>query len=269
MLGLDPDRPAPLKIAALISDLSSEWSGRERAGLKDISLTLEHGEIAAVLGTAGSGAEELMQLLAGTLRGWTGSALLVGALFRPDRPLSRRARRQIAVLGREAGLIGRLSVRRNVLAGRAGHLGAGAALWGRFALRDRLAAELAMEQTGLAELADRPARDLPGEARRIALARCLCQEPRLLVLEQGWAGDADLLGQERLLRLVTSIARTRHLALVFRGEAAALAARYADRLLGMRNGCLVYDGPVDGLGGRELDRFFPEMRGAAHLRLVI
>ncbi|RMH49816.1 MAG: ABC transporter ATP-binding protein [Alphaproteobacteria bacterium] len=258
-------------IAAILRDVSWCSETRRGAGLNDLRLILHEGEHLGLVGAPGAGRAALLRLLAGRLRGWTGIALVLGHALSPDRPAPRRRRRLVALLGRSTDLVGCHDVARNVALGRLPHQGLVASLIGRLSARDRRAIDRAIEETGIAGLRGRRAGALdPGAARLVALARCLAQEPRLLLVDL-MAEAADPMAEDRQLRLITTIARARRITLVFACHHPDLALRHASRVLLMRNGRAVLSaapGQLDAAERAQVMRLGGP-RGQARLRLVI
>jgi ABC-type sulfate/molybdate transport systems ATPase subunit len=206
----------------------------------DVSqLELPAGHTTAVLGPNGAGKSTLLRVAAGLRAVTSGDVMLDG---QPATPAERRAV-SAAVLQRP--LLGRGSARRNA------ELGLRFARVPREEARRRAGAWL--ERLGVAQLADRPARDLSGgEAQRISLARALVLEPRLLVLDEPFAPlDATtrgaLLGELRVLLAQAPV--TTLLVTHDAGEAAALA----DRIAVLDAGAVRQQGPTADVFGRPSD----------------
>jgi ABC-type cobalamin/Fe3+-siderophores transport system ATPase subunit len=110
---------------------------------------------------------------------------------------------------------------------------------------DREAAQLAMERTELAELAERPVGELSGgEQQRVLIARALAQQAPVMLLDEPTA-HLDLRHQDQVLRLVRELARERSLAVLLALHDLNLVARFADRV------ALLSDGGVRALGKPE------------------
>jgi branched-chain amino acid transport system ATP-binding protein len=173
-----------------------------------VSLRLNFGQIAAVIGPNGSGKTTLFNLISGVLTPDHGEIWLDG------QRLDRLPPHKIATLGvartfQNVQLFGNMSVIENVLVGRYRHEHAG--LW-RSALgmtqqeeqKSRTVAMRYLKRVGIAEKADLPALSLPlGEQRLLELARALASEPNLLLLDEPTAG----LNAVETIRLAATIRR--------------------------------------------------------------
>ena len=212
-----------------------------RTLLRDVSFELAPGTLLAVIGPNGAGKTTLARLLCGVRTPDAGEVELRG---KPLAQLSRReVARQIAVVPQELGLDFPFRVREMVAMGRAPHLGALA----RERPSDAAAVERALGELGLAPLAERSFPTLSGgEKQRVLLARARAQESDLLLLDEPTA-HMDLghrLHAFEWLRGWLGADPTRRAALVVTHEL-ELAARFADAVLLLDQGCVAAAGPPD------------------------
>ena len=205
--------------------------------LRDAGFTLHAGECAALLGPNGSGKTTLLRTLSGVLTPQAGAIEIQG---RPLATLKPRERaRMVAVVPQRGQLPQGLTARQMVLLGRFAHLS-----WlGSYGREDYAAADRALEETGAAPLAQRRLTELSGgELQRVLLARALAQESPLLLLDELAAG----LDWARMVDLFDLLERRRAAGacVLMAVHDCNLAALYATRLMGLRDGNLVFDGPV-------------------------
>lgn len=209
----------------------------ENAVLRRVEFTLRAGECAALLGPNGSGKTTLLRTISGVLAPQAGSIELLG---RPLTSLSPRERaRMVAVVPQRGQLPQGLTARQMVLLGRFAHLG-----WlGAYGREDYAAADSALDETGAAPLAHRRLTELSGgELQRVLLARALAQQSPLLLLDELAAG----LDWARMVELFDLLERRRAAGacVLMAVHDCNLAALYATRLMGLKGGNLVFDGPV-------------------------
>ena len=205
--------------------------------LRDAGFTLHAGECAALLGPNGSGKTTLLRTLSGVLTPQAGAIEIQG---RPLATLKPRERaRMVAVVPQRGQLPQGLTARQMVLLGRFAHLS-----WlGAYGREDYAAADRALEETGAAPLAQRRLNELSGgELQRVLLARALAQESPLLLLDELAAG----LDWARMVDLFDLLERRRAAGacVLMAVHDCNLAALYATRLMGLRDGNLFFDGPV-------------------------
>ena len=209
----------------------------EKAVLRHMEFTLRAGECVALLGPNGSGKTTLLRAISGVLAPQDGSIEFFG---RPLTALKPRERaRMVAVVPQRGQLPQGLTARQMVLLGRFAHLG-----WlGAYSREDYAAADSALDETGAAPLAHRRLTELSGgELQRVLLARALAQQSPLLLLDELAAG----LDWARMVELFDLLERRRAAGacVLMAVHDCNLAALYATRLMGLKGGNLVFDGPV-------------------------
>jgi iron complex transport system ATP-binding protein len=198
--------------------------------VRGVGFDLVPGELVGLIGPNGSGKSTLLKLL---------DRLLVpreGQLFWEGDPLERfspiQVARRMALVTQEPSLIFPPTVLETVLMGRSPHLK-------RFQLegpRDLHLAEEALQQTEVLHLKKRLLSELSsGERQRVYLARALCQEPRLLLLDEPTA-FLDLKQQVRIFALLTRLNQEKGLTILVASHDLNLAAQYCDRLILIRQG---------------------------------
>jgi ABC-type cobalamin/Fe3+-siderophores transport system ATPase subunit len=236
---------AALKAENLIAGYDS------RPVLRGISLEVQAGELLAVVGPNGAGKSTLLKILGGSLAPWEGTVELAG---RPLVGFDRRTlARTLATVAQENSVAFRFSVLEIVLMGRAPHLGS-------FHLETRhdlAVAHAALERFDLLELAARPVQELSGgERKRVFLARALAQEPRVALLDEPTA-FLDIRHIAEIFSHFRELCAERAMAVVATLHDLNAAARYADRVLLMKEGATVaYGSPEDVLTAENLRRVY-------------
>ncbi len=236
--GAPPMVEAPMLEAAMLEarGLCAGYLGRPV--LQDVSFTARRGECVALLGPNGSGKTTLLRCLSGVLRAHSGSIFLQG---KPLAGLKPRQRAHLAAVVPQGGQFPlELTARQMVLLGRYPHLS-----WlGNYGRRDHEAVDAALAACEAEALAPRRLAELSGgELQRVLLARALAQESPLLLLDELAAG----LDMARMVGLFDLLERRRAAGacVLMAVHDCNLAAVYATRLLGLKAGKLVFDGPVD------------------------
>lgn len=213
--------------------------GHDEAVLSDVSLTLAPGEILAILGPNGSGKSTLLRVLAGTLPPREGQARLDGvSLVERGR---RAVARDVAFVAQSEEIRFAFSVRDVVLMGRAPHQDG----WMQASKADREIVSDVLGRFDLEPLTHRPIDELSGgEKKRVALARAFAQVPRVLLLDEPTA-FLDVRHQVALFDQVHGAARSRQAASVLVTHDLQLAAAHASRVVLLKSGKILADGPVD------------------------
>ena len=227
--------------AASIDDLSFSHSGASLPALERVSLSISSGEAVALLGPSGAGKTTLLTLLDGRLRGWRGHVSVLNDSLDPDRAPPRARRADTGFVFQEFALVERSTVIRNVLNGRLGRTPVLRAFIGTPSSHDLDVARTAIADCGIADLAERRVDSLSGGQRqRVAIARCIAQEPRLILADEP-VSNLDPARAVEILSLLTDAARARDATVLFSSHQPELARRFADRIVGMRNGRIVFD----------------------------
>ena len=219
--------------------------------LREVSLVVPSGGFFIIIGPNGSGKTTLLKIVAGILRPDAGQ---VDVLGRPLAAFSRRAlARAIAFVPQAVAGELPFSVFEFVLLGRSPHLGL-LALEGE---TDVDLARRAITFTGVAHLADRRLDQLSGgERQRVFIARAICQEPRILLLDEPTA-SLDLAHQMRVMDLMERLRQEKDLTIVMVSHDINLAGQYGDRLLLIKEGRAIRQGrPEEVLNFRTLEEAY-------------
>ena len=170
----------------------------------------------------------------------------------------REARRRIGMIFQEFALVERLSVMENVLSGRLGYVPFWRSFLRRFPQSDIDKAFRLLERVGLTEHVDKRADALSGGQRqRVGIARALEQDPALLLVDEPTA-SLDPKTSRQIMRLICEICAERHLAAIINIHDVALAQMFVARIIGLRAGKVVYDGPPAGLSQDTLVAIYGE-----------
>jgi iron complex transport system ATP-binding protein len=217
--------------------LTVRYPGSGRPALLEASVTLAEAELVAVVGPNGSGKTTLLRALLGS------APISAGRAIVQDRDLSTwsiRALAQVAaVVTQREDTPFPMRVRETVMLGRYARL-TPAALPGE---ADRRAVDLSLIRADVLHLAERRTDTLSGgEWQRVRIARALAQEPRVLVLDEPTA-SLDLRHAMEICELLVSLCQS-GLATLLVTHDLNLAARYASRIVFMREGAIVADGPT-------------------------
>jgi len=205
--------------------------------LTDLSFSVNQGEFFVVIGPNGSGKTTLMKLIAGLLRPGRRKIRIMG---KGIRSYGRKAlARQIAFVPQLVTMDFPFTVADVVLFGRAPHLGT----FGLESESDTFLAKQAMAFTGVEHLARRRMDQLSGgERQRVFIARAICQEPEIMILDEPTAA-LDIAHQMRIMDLMEKMKKEKSITVIMVSHDVNLAAMYADNLLLMQNGRMAQWGP--------------------------
>ncbi|MCA3280654.1 MAG: phosphonate ABC transporter ATP-binding protein [Roseomonas sp.] len=224
--------------------------------LRGINLTIAAQGITAIIGPSGTGKSTLLRCINQLVEPTQGEIRLNGEDLVPLKGRALRlARRRIGMVFQEYNLVERLSVMENVLSGRLGYVSFWRAWLRRYAEEDIARAFELLEAVGLPEQATRRADALSGGQRqRVGIARALMQRPELLLADEP-TSSLDPRTAIEIMELMTGLATSARIPLVVNIHNVDLARRFAQRVIGMAGGEIVFDGP-------------PEKLEASHLRQI-
>lgn len=217
----------------------------------------------ALIGPSGAGKSTLIRCVnrlveptAGTIR--LGETVLTG--------LGDRALRRMGMIFQEYALVERLSVMENVLSGRLGYVGFWRSWFRRFPLADIEEAFRLLARVGLDHMVDKRADALSGGQRqRVGIVRALMQDPELLLVDEPTA-SLDPKTSRQIMRLIFELAKERGLAAIINIHDVALAQQFAERIVGLHAGRIVFDGPASELTPEVLTTIYGEEDWSATIR---
>ena len=226
----------------LVLDGVAKVFGSTRA-VDDVSLGIERGQFVGIIGRSGAGKSTLLRMInrlaeptAGRIT-WDGAAVtsLRGAELRDWR-------RRCAMIFQQFNLVGRLDVLNNVLMGRLAHTTAWRAFPRLWSYQDRAIAMSALEQLDIAVLAAQRAEDLSGgQQQRVAICRALVQEPDIILADEPVA-SLDPRNAKIVMDALLRINKHFGITVLCNLHSLDLARSYCDRLVGMAQGRVVFDG---------------------------
>lgn len=227
--------------------------------LKGVSLEIPDSQVMALIGPSGAGKSTLIRCVNRLVEPTSGSATLNETnLTTLSRGQLRRARRRMGMIFQEYALVERLTVMENVLSGRLGYVGFWKSWFRKFPAADVREAFRLLDRVGLAHMADKRADELSGGQRqRVGIARALIQNPELLLVDEPTA-SLDPKTSRQIMRLICELCRERGLAAIINIHDVLLAQRFAERVVGLRFGEVVYDGPPTGLTPDVLTEIYGE-----------
>jgi phosphonate transport system ATP-binding protein len=237
--------------------------------LKKLSLTFNPGEFVVIVGLSGAGKSTLIRCVNRLVTPTEGSLQVLGTeMIGVNDTDLRSVRARVGMIFQNYNLVRRSSVLRNVLAGRLGHLSAWQTLFSRFPKSDIELALKSLERVGIPEKAYVRADQLSGgQQQRVAIARALCQEPKILLADEPVA-SLDPPTAHQVMRDLKKLSREENLLTLVNLHFIDMAQEYADRVVGLRAGELVYDGPATGMKEADFEAIYgrkirpDDLRGA-------
>jgi len=242
---------------------ASKSFGARRA-LDDVSLNVGKGEMIALIGPSGSGKSTLLRSISGLQTIDTGEGVIeaFGAPVQTDGKINggvRKTRTRIGFIFQQFNLVGRLSLFTNVALGSLGRIETWRGLLGLWPEETRTAAMAALARVGVADYAGQRANTLSGgQQQRGAIARALVQKAKIILADEPVA-SLDPVAARKVMESLRDLNHADGLTVVVTLHQVDYALRYCDRVVALKAGKIVYDGPAERLETKQLiDIYGPE-----------
>ncbi|MDA0962820.1 MAG: ATP-binding cassette domain-containing protein [Proteobacteria bacterium] len=249
---------APPDILLQASGLHKSYPGGAKV-LGGIDLDLHRGERVALIGANGSGKSTLLKCLLGLHDLSGGAVTSFGERFEraPSRAQRTRIRQKTGFVFQQHCLVRRRTVLCNVLHGLLGDPGSWRGFSHMTARADwRVRAMAALDDVGLADKAEARADALSGgQQQRVAIARALVRGPELILADEPVASLDPAAGRS-VMELFSGLCLRRGITMVFTSHNMAHLADYADRVVALRGGRVLFDKPAAAVGEADLERTF-------------
>ncbi|OPA79425.1 phosphonate ABC transporter ATP-binding protein [Paenibacillus selenitireducens] len=227
-------------------------------GLRNINLTIEEGELVVIVGSSGAGKSTLLRSI-NRLHDITDGEIQVDgkSITRANDRELRRMRRDIGMIFQSFNLIKRNTVLNNVLSGRVAYHSTLRTMFGMFPREDIELSLHALERVNIREKAYIRADQLSGgQQQRVSIARALAQEAKIILADEPVA-SLDPLTTRQVMDDLQRINQDMKITTIINLHFIDLAREYATRIIGLRAGEVVFDGPPE----EATDEVFAEIYG--------
>ncbi len=213
--------------------------------LKNVDLTIEDGDFVIVVGLSGAGKSTLLRTINRLVEPTTGTIKVDGRVINNlDKKELKEYRSEVGMIFQNFNLVNRSSVLRNVLAGRLREVPTWRTLLGLFPEEDVEEALSCLERVGIKEKADSRADELSGgQQQRVGIARALAQEPKILLADEPVA-SLDPPTSHAVMQDLKRINEEDGITTLVNLHFIDLAQEYGEKIIGLREGELVYQGPA-------------------------
>jgi len=217
--------------------------GDGTVALKDVSFEVPDGEFLIVIGLSGSGKSTLLRCINRLIDPTEGAIIWNGVdVARVQGEELRVIRRQIGMIFQHFNLVKRSTVMTNVLAGRLGYAPTQSSMLHQFSEKDRKMAWNALKRLSIEDQAYKRASELSGgQQQRVGIARALMQEPKMILADEPVASLDPVLAHS-ILQYLERLNREDKMTVLCSLHYLDLVQRYATRVIGLREGEIVYQG---------------------------
>jgi len=227
-----------------INDVDKTYENGFQA-LKNLNLDIKQGSFTVILGPSGAGKSTMLRIINGLETHTSGHVRVAG--LDVNKKNLRAVRERVAMVFQHFNLVSRLSVMTNVLTGRLAKRHSLLSLLYLFPKEDYAIAEKALARVGLDQRVWHRADKLSGgQQQRVGIARALAQEPLAIIADEPVASLDPVISKE-ILSLLRDICRDLNITVVASLHQVDFAREYADRIIGMNNGKIVFDGKPEAL----------------------
>jgi len=239
-----------------IKNLKKIYPTGEEA-LKGITFDVNTNEFISVIGPSGGGKSTLLRCINRLIEPTSGSIVFEGIeMTHLNRKQLKLARRRIGMIFQEFNLIDRLPVIINVLCGRLGSTSLLRSLFRKFHKSDVEKAIELCERVGIKDHIYKRADELSGGQRqRVGVARALIQNPDILLVDEP-ISSLDMRIQHEVMDLICSLCKEENVAALVSIHDVKLAVEYSNRILGLQDGVVVFEGTSDKLDKETLNRIY-------------
>ena len=235
--------------------------------LSKVTFSVDKPMVVAIIGPSGSGKSTLIRCINRLIEPTSGSVQLTGEEITTLRQSGlRKARRRIGMIFQEYNLVERLTVMENLLSGRLGYVSFWKAFRRKFSAEDVSNAFRLLDRVGLEGYQNTRADALSGgERQRVGIGRALMQNPDLLLVDEPTA-SLDPKTSRQVMRLLVELSQEFGTLTLVNIHDVSLAQTFADRIIGLRKGVVVFDDTTDKVTEQVLTDIYGEEDWSATIR---
>ncbi len=251
-----------------VEDLSKVYPTGTEA-LINVSFIVNTPQVVTIIGPSGAGKSTLIRCINRLVKPTAGRVFLEGKdVVALSRSELRKVRRRIGMIFQEFNLVERLTVMENLLSGRLGYVNFWRAYRRKFPSADVAAAFRLLDRVGLSGYHNTRADALSGGQRqRVGISRALMQQPDLLLVDEPTA-SLDPKTSRQIMRLLVELAKERGTPAIVNIHDVGLAQSFADRIIGLAEGKIVFDGTPQQVTAQVLTNIYGEEDWSTTIRKI-
>lgn len=225
--------------------------------LSNVNLKIEQGEMIGIIGLSGAGKSTLIRTINRMIPITSGNCFVNGVdVSKLSGKSLRSFRRGIGMVFQSFNLISRASVIQNVLAARVADMSFFRTIFGLYSKQDKILALESLDRVGILNKAYQRADHLSGgQQQRVALARCLAQKPKIILADEPVAA-LDPVTAKVVMQDFVNINKTFNITILINIHHVDIALEYCDRIIGIKAGEIVFDGPSSAVNNEVLTSIY-------------
>ncbi|VDG17970.1 phosphonate ABC transporter ATP-binding protein [Lactobacillus sp.] [Lactiplantibacillus mudanjiangensis] len=231
--------------------------GQTKRSLKDVNFTAQPGEVTAIIGPSGAGKTTILRSINQLIRDDSGQILLDDQDIRQANKAGlRKIRHHIGMIFQNYNLISPLTALENVLHGRLGAKSTLAGVFGMYSAAEKSEALRLLQEVGLGDYAYQRCDQLSGgQQQRVGIARALMQHPKMILCDEPIA-SLDPKSTKIVMDILRQLAQEKQLIILINLHQIDIALDYADHIVGINSGEIVFEGPSTDVNDQVLQQIY-------------
>ena len=235
----------------------SKTYDNETKALNDVSFSIEEGEFVSIIGPSGAGKSTLLRCINRLVDASSGEIVFDGQdVTQMKNKELRKVRTKTGMIFQHYNLVDRLSVIENVLHGTLGKKSTFSGMIGHYTEEEKLRAFEILESLGLADQAYKRCDELSGgQKQRVGIARAIMQQPKLILCDEPIA-SLDPKSSKIIMDHLADINENQKIPCIVNLHQVDVAMKYSERIIGVSDGKIVYDGTPEGLDQKTIHKIY-------------
>ncbi|MCP8615789.1 phosphonate ABC transporter ATP-binding protein [Salirhabdus salicampi] len=226
-------------------------------GLKNVNVTINEGEFVVIVGLSGAGKSTFIRSINRMVSPTEGELIVDGEnILNLKGKNLRKLRTKVGMIFQNYNLVNRSSVMKNTISGRLGHTGTLRSIFNLYSKEDRAMAYGNLDRVNMADRIYNRADQLSGgQQQRVSIARVLTQEPKIILADEPVA-SLDPPTSHQVMTYLRKINKEDNITTIVNLHFIDMAMEYADRIIGMREGEVVFDGSVSEVTEKTFEQIY-------------
>jgi phosphonate transport system ATP-binding protein len=240
----------------IVENLGFSYDPPNNFVIRNINLDIAQDRPIALIGPSGAGKTTLLKCIDRLLKPQTGKIVIDGCDIWDSKSVKQSIQKVTGMIFQEYGLVDSLSTLENVLLGSLMRIPKIPSLFGLYPDHEINFALACLELVGIKELCHRPVSHLSGGQRqRVSIARVLAQKPKVMLADEP-VSNLDPVLREQILKLLVEVCNRNNILLILSLHQVDLAQRFAEQIIALKKGNIVYHGPTENISREMLAQIY-------------